>query len=315
MTGRPTEGAQRMADDAQTPEPRERTTGSAPPGDPHTGAVWPAPADGGARDTVAQDGSLVDVRTTGTPAPVGTPDPWAPPTGRTPVSGPGPDGPRSDGRGAGGRGAGGPGGPGETVVAGDPRPWSAPSAPAAPSSATPPSVHDQQTVTSFPAMGGHPTAPQQHTQPWAGPSAPPAPVPPAVHLPAANPFAPPAGGEPVPPPPIGPEGPGQVPYGYPGIGYGGAPVQGYPGWTGTAPVPSNGLGVAGLVLGIISAAVFCVWPVAILLGVLAVIFGGIGRGKAHRGEATNAGQALAGIICGAVGAALGIAFGAFVLLT
>ncbi|KES06593.1 hypothetical protein BU52_14355 [Streptomyces toyocaensis] len=299
-----------MADDAQTPQQRERAAGGVPTGEPHTGAVWPAPADGGARDAVAQDGSLVDVRTTGTPAPVSTPDPWAPPADRTPAPGPGAGGPRSDGRGTGGGGA---GGPGETVVAGGPRPWSAPSAPAAPSGpspATPSSVHDQQTVTSFPAVGGHPTAPQQHTQPWAGPSAPHTPVPPA-----ANPFAPPVGGGPVPPPPIGPEGPGQVPYGYPGTGYGGAPVQGYSGWSGGAPLPSNGLGVTGLVLGIISAAVFCVWPVAILLGVLAVIFGGIGRGKAHRGEATNAGQALAGIICGAVGVALGIAFGAFVLLT
>ncbi|MFJ5558492.1 DUF4190 domain-containing protein [Streptomyces sp. NPDC093250] len=64
-----------------------------------------------------------------------------------------------------------------------------------------------------------------------------------------------------------------------------------------------------------SAAVFCLWPVATLLGVLALIFGGIGRSKAHRGEATNAGQAMAGIICGAVGIALGIAFGALVLLS
>ncbi|MEV5933699.1 hypothetical protein AB0L56_13385 [Streptomyces sp. NPDC052079] len=54
---------------------------------------------------------------------------------------------------------------------------------------------------------------------------------------------------------------------------------------------------------------------AILLGVLALIFGGIGRSKAHRGKATNAGQAMAGIICGAVGIALGIAFGALVLLS
>jgi hypothetical protein len=68
-------------------------------------------------------------------------------------------------------------------------------------------------------------------------------------------------------------------------------------------------------LGIVSAAVFCLWPVAILLGVLAMIFGGIGRAKANRGEATNAGQALAGIICGAVGSALGVALGVLVLVT
>jgi hypothetical protein len=149
-------------------------------------------------------------------------------------------------------------------------------------------------------------------------------VPPTVHGAPADPFAPPAPGEPVPPPPIAPDGPGQVPYGYPGAyghpaaqppGHGGAPGQGYYGWTGTAPIPSNGLGVTGLVLGIISAVVFCLWPVAIVLGALALIFGSIGRGKAARGEATNPGQALAGIICGAVGVALGIGFGVLVLTT
>ncbi|MFG1667187.1 DUF4190 domain-containing protein [Streptomyces sp. Y7] len=65
-------------------------------------------------------------------------------------------------------------------------------------------------------------------------------------------------------------------------------------------------------LGIISAVIFCLWPVAIVVGVLAVIFGAVGRGKARRGEATNPGQALAGIICGVAGVALGV--GLLVLL-
>ncbi|MFI6660275.1 hypothetical protein ACIBL8_32605 [Streptomyces sp. NPDC050523] len=161
-----------------------------------------------------------------------------------------------------------------------------------------PSVHDQQTVTSLPGVGD--TAPP--AQPWANPFAPPAATPPA------SPYAPPAHhhhGEPVPPPPIAPDGPGQVPYGY---GYPqqapGAP--GYYGWPGMTPVPSNGMGTAALVIGIIAVVVFCLWPIAILLGVLAVIFGSIGRAKARRGEATNAGQSLAGIICGAVGIVLGL---------
>jgi uncharacterized membrane protein len=72
--------------------------------------------------------------------------------------------------------------------------------------------------------------------------------------------------------------------------------------------PSNGLGTAGLVLGIIAAVGFCFWPVSLICGILAVIFGAVGRGKARRDEATNSGQALAGIICGAVGIALAIAF-------
>ncbi|TGB08052.1 DUF4190 domain-containing protein [Streptomyces sp. MZ04] len=130
----------------------------------------------------------------------------------------------------------------------------------------------------------------------------------------------------MPPPPIGPEGPGQVPYGYPGYpGYEGVPgaqayagpqgYPGYPGYQGGPPgygwpampmAPANGMGVTSLVLGIIAAVGFCLWPLAIVLGILAIIFGAIGRGRARRGQATNPGQALAGIICGITGIVLGV---------
>ncbi|MGW6734229.1 DUF4190 domain-containing protein [Streptomyces sp. NPDC055013] len=80
-------------------------------------------------------------------------------------------------------------------------------------------------------------------------------------------------------------------------------------------MPSNGMGTAGLVLGIISAAIFCLWPVAIVMGALALIFGAIGRGKARRGEATNPGQALAGMICGSVGLVLGLGMLAVLIST
>ncbi|MEU1019777.1 DUF4190 domain-containing protein [Streptomyces sp. NPDC005900] len=130
------------------------------------------------------------------------------------------------------------------------------------------------------------------------------------HAADAHPFAVP--GEPVPPPPISPDGPGQPqpqsPYGYPGPG--GYPVgQGGPGygWPGMPGAPANGMGVAALVLGVIATVVFFLGPLPIVLGVLAVIFGAVGRGRARRGEATNGGQALAGIICGAVGIVLGVA--------
>ncbi|MDX3602897.1 DUF4190 domain-containing protein, partial [Streptomyces scabiei] len=124
-------------------------------------------------------------------------------------------------------------------------------------------------------------------------------------------------------PPLAPDGPGQTPYGYaqypaaypsghthPGFGHP-APGAGYP-WPAMAPPPSNGMGITAMVLGICAAALFCLWPLAILLGIMAVIFGSIGRVKARRGEATNPGHALAGIICGAVGILLGI--GIIVLL-
>ncbi|MDG4865612.1 DUF4190 domain-containing protein, partial [Streptomyces sp. T-3] len=134
----------------------------------------------------------------------------------------------------------------------------------------------------------------------------------------------------VPPPPIGPEGPaqpaygGQPPYGgqpgHPGHpGYPGYPS--YPGggpgygWGyGQGPMPSNGMGTAAMVLGILSIVLFCFWGIlSIILGILALIFGIMGRKKAGRGEATNGGMALAGIITGAIGIVVGIAMLSFMI--
>lgn len=286
-----------MSDDAQTPAARD---------------PWAAPSEADSRDAAPkvplgkQDGSAPE------------PNPWAPPA--------------DDGQ----------PGPGYTI-AGTDVPAAAPgSGPAGPAH---PSVHDQQTVTSMPGVGdtpppsqpwANPFAPPAATTPPANPFAPPATTPPPASpygppadTPPASPYAPPAQhqGEPVPPPPIAPDGPGQVPYGYgypqqsgygtPGPQHSGLPsyggpgpqqsgLPGYYGWPGMTPLPSNGMGTAALVIGIIAVVVFCLWPIAILLGVLAVIFGSIGRAKARRGEATNAGQSLAGIICGAVGIVLGL---------
>ncbi|MGW2424207.1 DUF4190 domain-containing protein [Streptomyces sp. NPDC001709] len=189
------------------------------------------------------------------------------------------------------------------------------------------SLHYQQTLTSVPAA---PDAPADAVpSAWAPPTAPPAanPFAPPATTPPANPYAPPtapanpyappafqhAGPEPVPPPPIAPDGPGQVPYGYPGApaayGYPGQPQPPYAyGWPGMQPMPSNGMGTASLVLGILAAVGFLLWPVAIVLGILAIVFGALGRGKAKNGEATNPGMALAGLICGASGIVLALGF-------
>lgn len=198
-------------------------------------------------------------------------------------------------------------------------PWSPPAAPPrAPGGGTGPGAGGGGS-----AYGGAFPAPAPHGGAGAGgpfPATPLAPWQPYAAPPPGTPSFPPptvAGGpsEAVPPPPIAPGGPGPVAYGYPGA-YGTAAVapQTYYGWGG-APLPNNGPGTAAMVLGIVSAAGFCLWPAAIVVGVLAVIFGAVGRAKAARGEATNGGQALAGLICGAVGTVLAIAFGAIVLFT
>lgn len=174
--------------------------------------------------------------------------------------------------------------------------------------ARPPTVHDQPTMTSAPGAG-----------PGAGTGPIPAPGPTGFGPPAAD----------VPAPPIAPNGPGPgVPpagaqYGYPAppggqYGYPAPPAApygggyaGYPGYGGQpawGPAPANGLGVAALVLGIIGVVAFCMWGLGVILGILALIFGIVGRGRAKRGEATNGGMALAGIILGSVAVVISAAF-------
>ncbi|MFF6916731.1 DUF4190 domain-containing protein [Streptomyces sp. NPDC012466] len=140
----------------------------------------------------------------------------------------------------------------------------------------PPSVHDQATVTSMPGFT------------------------PPTGTPQYDPSGPGTGA--VPPPPAAPTGPG-APGGY---GYPGYPQSGY-GWPGMPMAPQNGMGVAAMVLGIISCALFCLYGVVSLVtGILAVVFGIKGRKRAEAGVATNHGQAQAGLIMGIIGIILGI---------
>lgn len=103
--------------------------------------------------------------------------------------------------------------------------------------------------------------------------------------------------------------PGGTPgYGAPGqrpdqTGYGAPPPSGGYGAPppGSGAAPRNGLGIAALILGLL--ALFTSWTVVggIVFGLLAIILGVIGRGRAKRGEANNGGLALAGVILGALG--------------
>ena len=88
-----------------------------------------------------------------------------------------------------------------------------------------------------------------------------------------------------PPPPGG---------GYPG-GYPPPPPAPYSGFTPPPVGPKNGLGIAALVVAII--ALFSVVG-GIVLGVVAIILGVLGLQRARRGEATNGGIAIAGIVLG-----------------
>lgn len=81
-------------------------------------------------------------------------------------------------------------------------------------------------------------------------------------------------------------------------GPGGAPGQ----------QPSNALGLTALILGIASIPLVCCFYLGLPLGIVAAVLGFLGRNKADQGLATNRGQAVAGLICGLVGAGLGLLF-------
>jgi len=74
---------------------------------------------------------------------------------------------------------------------------------------------------------------------------------------------------------------------------------GKPGYATAFTSPRNGLGTSGMVLGIIGV-VLSIAGIGALLGILAVIFSSIGLARCKRGEATNRGSAVAGLILGIV---------------
>lgn len=133
-----------------------------------------------------------------------------------------------------------------------------------------------------------PHPPQGPGGPGRGPQRPPDDFGPGAPWPSS----PPPPGPPVPGPPV------------PGLAVTGG--FGPPGWPPVVAAPRNGMGTAALVLGIIGAVLSCTFylsPVALLLALLALVFGGVGLSRAERGLATNRAAALSGLWTGG-GAAL-----------
>ncbi|MBP0456193.1 DUF4190 domain-containing protein [Streptomyces montanisoli] len=175
------------------------------------------------------------------------------------------------------------------------------------------SVHEQPTMAAPAPDGGGPAVP------------PPPPAPGPYGYPNTAPGSAPQGTGPAPGPAYGSQQPSA--YGYPqypgGSGsypagpgpYSGGPAP-YPGshW-GVQPMPSNGMGTAAMVLGIISVVGFCMYGVVgLIAGILAIIFGIKGRRKADNGQATNRGAATAGLILGWIGAVIGLLVIAFIVV-
>jgi hypothetical protein len=102
--------------------------------------------------------------------------------------------------------------------------------------------------------------------------------------------------------------------GYPDQG--GYQQAGYPqgGYNQPVASPKNGLGIAALVLGILALVtfLFTLGIGGIVFGIVAIILGVLGRKRAKRGEATNGGMSLAGVILGVLGLLGGIATAALI---
>ncbi|MGH4014012.1 MAG: DUF4190 domain-containing protein [Pseudonocardiaceae bacterium] len=77
------------------------------------------------------------------------------------------------------------------------------------------------------------------------------------------------------------------------------------------PRSRNGFGIAALVLGLF--ALLLSWTIigGIIFGILALIFGLLGRARAKRGEATNGGLSVAGAVLGVLGLLIAIALVVF----
>jgi hypothetical protein len=95
--------------------------------------------------------------------------------------------------------------------------------------------------------------------------------------------------------------------------YYGPPPGGVPG--GPAGPPQNTQGLVGMILGIAAIPLICCCGLGIPVGIAAAIVSWLGLQKANQGLATNRGQAMAGLICGAVAAVLGIIGWALLIAT
>ncbi|GGN57891.1 hypothetical protein GCM10010112_11200 [Actinoplanes lobatus] len=70
----------------------------------------------------------------------------------------------------------------------------------------------------------------------------------------------------------------------------------------------NNQGLIAMILGIVSIPTVCCFYLGVPLALAAIVLGVLGKQKADQGRATNRGQAIAGIACGAAALALTVVF-------
>lgn len=112
-----------------------------------------------------------------------------------------------------------------------------------------------------------------------------------------NPPAPPSTGTPPPPPPVTPPTPPT---------YQAPPPSAPSGYIPPAPQPhSNGMAIASLIIGIFALILSWTVVLGIILGALALIFGFLGKKKAHTDPSVGGrGMAIAGIVLAFIGIAI-----------
>lgn len=108
---------------------------------------------------------------------------------------------------------------------------------------------------------------------------------------------PPPPPQPPPPPTFAPQ-PQWQPSGY---------AQPMP-YHGQAARPTNGIGTAGGVVGIVAAVLMWVPYLGIVLGIIAVALSGVGLSRANRLGGVSKGMAITGIVCGAVAIVVNLFF-------
>lgn len=123
-------------------------------------------------------------------------------------------------------------------------------------------------------------------------------------------------GQPPAGPPYGQQGSSAPPpYGQQGYQQPQYPQQGYPqqgpyGSPASGGKPRNGFGIAALVLGVLAILIgLFIFPVGLLFAVIGIVLGFLGWRRAKRGEATNGGVALAGLVLSILGLLVSIAGG------
>ncbi|EWC60748.1 putative integral membrane protein [Actinokineospora spheciospongiae] len=70
--------------------------------------------------------------------------------------------------------------------------------------------------------------------------------------------------------------------------------------------PQNGIGTAGFVTGLLGLLFSWLGIVGLILCIIGVSLSGVGISKANKGQATNKGLAVAGLVCGVIGLAIDV---------